>query len=263
MFFYEGTEFLQEEYFRAFLLTEQSFPMHFHRSYELIHVLSGHMTITVDNRRYEMEARDLAFLFPDQLHSMEKAGPSQITIIQFSPELIGHFSTRYKKMIPADPILKGLYYPAGNLQFQNIYEKKAFLYQLCALLTKHTEFETNVSRATLLSRLLSYISQNYQHNCSLSLAAKSFGYDYAYLSRMFRQKTGVSFTQYLNQFRISQAAYLLSNTAESISSVAFLCGYDTIRSFNRNFKALTGMTPQQYRVSGMPEASAGHSSALP
>lgn len=255
MFFYEGTEFLQEEYFRAFPLTAQSFPMHFHRSYELIHVLSGNMIIMVDERRYELEAGDLAFLFPDQLHSMEQTGSSQITIIQFSPELIGHFSARYKEMIPADPVLKGLYFPAGNLQFENVYEKKAFLYQLCAQLTRHTVFETKASQTTPLFLLLSYISRNYQHDCSLSLASRTFGYDYAYLSRMFKQKTGVSFTEYLNRFRISQAAYLLHNTAESISSVAFLCGYDTIRSFNRNFKILTGMTPQQYRESGMPPKS--------
>lgn len=255
MFFYEGTEFMQEEYFRAFFLSEQSFPMHFHRSYELIHVLKGYMNVTIDNRKYALKAGDLAFLFPDQLHSMEKMGPAEITIIQFSPELIGHFSTRYQKMIPTDPVLCGLYFPAGNLQFQNIYEKKAFLYQLCALLTQHTGFEPKVTQATPLFLLLSYISQNYQHACSLSIAAKTFGYDYAYLSRMFKKKTGVSFTEYLNQFRISQASYLLSNTTESISAVAFLCGYDTIRSFNRNFRALTGSTPQKYREGNVPPAA--------
>lgn len=247
MFFYEGTEFMSEEYFRAFPLSDPSFPMHFHRSYELVHVLKGHMRITIDDCKYELQSGDLAFLFPDQLHSMEKVGPAEITIIQFCPELIGHFSTRYQKMIPADPVLGGLNFPAGSLQFQNIYEKKAFLYRLCALLTEHTVFQPKVTQATPLFLLLSYISQNYQHACSLSLAAKSLGYDYTYLSRLFKRKTGVSFTEYLNRFRISQAAYLLSNTSESISSVAFLCGYDTIRSFNRNFKALTGSTPQKYR----------------
>lgn len=221
--------------------------MHFHRSYELIHVLDGGMSITVDGRSFALREGDLAFIFPEQLHSMEKTGPARITIIQFSPELIGHFSTRYKKMIPADPVLCGLHFPAGDLQFDHIYEKKAFLYQLCALLTAHTGFEARATQATPLFQLLSYISQNYQHACSLSLAAQTFGYDYAYLSRMFRRKTGLSFTEYLNQFRISQAAYLLRNTSESISSIAFLCGYDTIRSFNRNFKALTKCTPKKYR----------------
>lgn len=247
MFFYEGTEFMQEEYFRAFPLTDPEFPMHFHRSYELIHVLDGEMNIFVDDKGYELRSGDLAFLFPDQLHSMQKKDTAQITIIQFSPELIGHFSTRYQKQVPADPILKGLFYPADMLRFENVYEKKAFLYQLCAKLTQHTSFCPKASRENPLFLLLSYISQNYQHDCSLSLAAKELGYDYAYLSRMFRKKTGTTFTEYLNQFRVSQAAYLLSSTSESISSVAFLCGYDTIRSFNRNFRALTGTTPQKYR----------------
>lgn len=251
MFFYEGTEFMHEEYFRAFWLMQPSFPMHFHRSYELIHVLSGGMAITVDGRSFSLKEGDLAFLFPEQLHSMEKAGPAQITIIQFSPELIGHFSARHQKLIPADPVLCGLHFPAEALQFDNIYEKKAFLYQLCALLTSHSGFTSRAAQATPLFQLLSYISENYQHACSLSGAARASGYDYAYLSRMFKQKTGVSFTEYLNEYRISQAAYLLRSTSESISAIAFLCGYDTIRSFNRNFKALTGSTPQQYRAGGV------------
>lgn len=247
MFFYEGTEFMQEEYFRAFPLTDPEFPMHFHRSYELIHVLEGEMNIIVDDKSYTLRSRDLAFLFPDQLHSMQKSESAQAVIIQFSPELIGHFSTRYQNQIPIDPILKNLFYPADRLRFENVYEKKAFLYRLCALLTQHTSFCPKASRESPLFLLLSYISRNYQHACSLSLAANRLGYDYAYLSRMFKNKTGTSFTEYLNQFRISQAAYLLRSTSESISSVAFLCGYDTIRSFNRNFKALTGTTPQKYR----------------
>lgn len=248
MFFYEGTEFMPEEYFRAFPLTDPEFPMHFHRSYELIHVVDGEMNVTVDDKSYALGNGDLAFLFPDQLHSLRKKGTSQVTIIQFSPELIGHFSARCQKQIPTDPILHNLFYPADALQFENVYEKKAFLYRLCALLTQHTSFSPRDLRETPLFSLLSYISQNYQHACSLSLAAGKLGYDYAYLSRMFKQKTGISFTEYLNQFRISQAAYLLSNTSESISAVAFLCGYGTIRSFNRNFKTLTGTTPQKYRA---------------
>lgn len=247
MFFYEGTEFMDEEYFRAFPLTDPEFPMHFHRSYELIHVLTGRLSITADDRSFDLTGGDLAFLFPDQLHSMKEKEPSRITIIQFSPELIGHFSTRFRGQVPVDPILKGLLLPADSLQLENVYEKKAFLYQLCAQLTRHTVFEPKESQNTPLFLLLSYISLNYQKDCTLSLAARELGYDYAYLSRLFKRKTGVSFTEYLNMFRISQAAYLLRSTQESISAVAFMSGYDTIRSFNRNFRALTGTTPLEYR----------------
>jgi AraC-like DNA-binding protein len=91
--------------------------------------------------------------------------------------------------------------------------------------------------------------QNFQQECSLIEAAKASGYDYSYLSRTFKKKTGISFTEYVNQYRISQAAYLLSNTTDSISSIAFACGFNTIRSFNRNFKELIGIPPGEYRKS--------------
>ena len=57
----------------------------------------------------------------------------------------------------------------------------------------------------------------------------------------------MNFRKYLNLYRTEQACNLLRTTQKDISDIALDCGFQTLRSFNRAFKAATGLTPTQYR----------------
>ena len=80
-----------------------------------------------------------------------------------------------------------------------------------------------------------------------SLAAYA-GFSRYTLSRMFRQHTGQTFTQYLNRRRVSMAEELLSGTRLPVTQVALQCGFNSIATFNRVFREVKGCTPTQYRV---------------
>ena len=71
--------------------------------------------------------------------------------------------------------------------------------------------------------------------------------DYHYFSRVFREKTGMTFVEYLSFIRILNAQKLLAETDEPISDIAKKVGIPNISYFNRKFKAQNGMTPGQYR----------------
>lgn len=250
MFFYESNDYEDENYYHAFSFQEKSFPLHFHRAFELVFVEQGQLKLDLDQKTYRLQSGEAAFLFPHQLHAYTVLIPSVITIIMFSPELVGHFSTHYRNLLPQNPILKIALPPAEQLQFKGLYQKKSFLYGICAALTDSTGFyqvSLSGSGQTPLHQILSYIESHYQEHCDLAHIAAELGYDYTYLSRMFKKKMGVSFTGYLNQYRIGQACRLLDNTQDPVSSIALQCGYNTIRSFNRNFLKLTGCSPQKHR----------------
>ena len=59
----------------------------------------------------------------------------------------------------------------------------------------------------------------------------------------------MSFTEYLNHYRITQATQLLKNTEEKVTNIAFQVGYENLRTFNRNFQKIVGMRPNIYRHS--------------
>ena len=248
MFFYESYRYGDEDYFKVIQRSNYSFSMHFHRCYEIIHVKSGTLTMKLQEKDLTLEAGQAAIVFPYQLHNFTSVTDTELVLILFSPDLIGHFSTSVQNKQPVIPLLSLDLSNAETVAEQNIYRKKAFLYDLCGSLLEHTKFENSTaSDNSRLHQVLHYISEHYQEKCELSTVAAQLGYDYAYLSRLVKKGLQQSYTEYLNQFRITQACRLLSNSPMPVSHISSQCGYDTLRSFHRNFKKATGMSPLEYR----------------
>jgi len=130
----------------------------------------------------------------------------------------------------------------------SVFRKKGVLYLLCEAFDKVTEYENKQDiDSSLLDKIFSFVEKNFMKDCTLGQLCDDTGYSYSYLSRFFKKATGLSINEYINQYRIRQSCYLLSNTSITVLECAFECGYDTIRSFNRNFKEYMGKTPTEYR----------------
>lgn len=71
----------------------------------------------------------------------------------------------------------------------------------------------------------------------------------AYLSRLFKKKTGINFVDYLTRLRVEKAKEFLALPALKVYTVAEMVGYENPRYFSRIFKDVTGMSPQDYRSS--------------
>ena len=97
------------------------------------------------------------------------------------------------------------------------------------------------------AQIFEFVEKNYNDNCELLSLAENTGYSYSYLSRYFKNITGISFNTYKNRYRINKACYLMDNFNYSILHCALESGYKSIRSFNRNFKNTLGITPIEYR----------------
>jgi AraC-like DNA-binding protein len=95
--------------------------------------------------------------------------------------------------------------------------------------------------------LLSDIQDHFTESISLKSIAGTVGYSYNYLSKYFNTHINMSFVDFLNETRVNYACYLLIYTEKNITEIAFLCGYESIRSFNRNFVKIKLCTPKEYR----------------
>lgn len=251
--FYEKHWFGNSETYDIYPLINENFPFHFHRSYEMIFLIEGVLTVNVETRPYRMNIGEVAFIFPNQVHSLVPDGAYKCMIVIFAPELIGQFSSKYRKWIPQINVFPSCFAAEELLQFQNPYQVKGFLYTMCGELVEHTDFigsDRQSSQFLLLHQILTFIDEHLNETCTLAQAAKNLQYEYSYLSRFFSDTMGMTYTSYLNQYRINRASYLLRNNLDSIAAIAMQCGYDTIRTFNRNFRQITGTTPAVYRNSG-------------
>lgn len=93
---------------------------------------------------------------------------------------------------------------------------------------------------------LKYIEENYQ-NASLGEVAADLHYDLYWLSREIKRRTGNTFTELLQQKRLSQTEYLLTNSNMKIFDIAASVGYNNMSYFHRIFEEKFGMSPKKYR----------------
>lgn len=93
------------------------------------------------------------------------------------------------------------------------------------------------------------INENYRNKISLKTVADHLHTNPSYLSTLFKQEMGMTFTDYLNQVRINRSCELLANTNLSLVDVSFQAGFDGQSYFTKVFRKIKGATPKDYRKS--------------
>lgn len=96
-----------------------------------------------------------------------------------------------------------------------------------------------------------YVDGHYMQDVSLSEVAEAVGKSYNYLSKLFREETGMTFVDYLLRVRMEHSRHLLLDVSLSVERVAQAVGYSDAGYYARQFKKVMGVTPNQYRLSQM------------
>lgn len=104
----------------------------------------------------------------------------------------------------------------------------------------------NQSGSELCYKMMNYIDTNLYSLTSLSDMATEMGYNYSYLSALFRKTTTLSLSYYYRVKRLETARLLLAENKKSISQVAELMNYSSIYSFSKSFKEHYGISPRKY-----------------
>lgn len=231
--------------------TNLNFPVHMHNSYEFIAVFSGEIELTIEDKTYTLKENDCTLLLPKLAHSYTTKDYSKTYLCVFSADFIPEFYKKTKNKIAQNPIFQIDDSKEISLRLQNsrnIFETESILYGIVSVFYSSTEFNEIENPNTFVHKLLSYVENHFQENISLKTVADNLGYTYNYTSTLFNQTFKTSFTAFLNNYRICYSIHLLISTKKTISDIAALSGYDSIRAFNRNFKEINGITPSQYRA---------------
>lgn len=97
-------------------------------------------------------------------------------------------------------------------------------------------------------KLLAYIDEHFLTIESLEDVAEEFGYNYTYLSRMFKKRFGESMSKHITNKKIDLAKDMLRNQPGlKVTEVSDLCGYNDYRYFSRVFKSEVGISPNEYK----------------
>lgn len=98
-----------------------------------------------------------------------------------------------------------------------------------------------------MEKVVQYIHANYNTELRLENLAVIFGYNSAYLGKVFHQYTGENFNNYLDSIRIAEAKRLLEDGEYKVYEVAEMVGYSNINYFHNKFKRYVGISPLSYK----------------
>ncbi len=253
------------------------FPPHRHDYVEMVYMCSGSTTHIVNGNTIVLKQGDLLFLNQSAVHEVYEAGVNDIAVnfivlpVFFSTPLALISEEKSPLRHFLDDCLCGESSGSGYLHFevaqvrpiQNLlenllitltgdtYAKRTVSQLTMALLfmqlLEETEklSTTNLEETTMWS-VLRYIETDYVHG-SFSQLCDLLHYDPSYLSREIKRKTGKTFTQLLQEKRLTQATFLLKNTKMKIDAIAHAVGYENKGYFYRKFTESFGRTPKDYR----------------
>lgn len=98
-----------------------------------------------------------------------------------------------------------------------------------------------------IAEIKNYVCKNYAKDVSMSCVSEHFNLSPTYLSRLFHEKTGQKYIDYVTQVRMEEAKKLLTeHDSPSVKQVAEAVGYSSVRHFSRNFQKYTGMLPSAF-----------------
>ena len=243
-------------------------PLHWHSEFEIIRVLSGSFELYLDNRLITLKEGESAII---NCTAMHRGTPKSCVYecIVFSLSLLYKKSNdvvrKYLRPIahrnvsiaelPKDStkeIINSIFYEA-KMQ-NNMYELKihSLLYELFISFYSNDsvinqERQQNQRQIEKIGELLMWIDKNYTEYINLTILSQISRLNQKYLCRFFKEYTGRTPIDYINNLRIDAACYEMKHSGMSVTEAALECGFNSISYFTKSFKKYKGITPTEYK----------------
>ena len=238
-----------------------AYKLHFHHQIELVYMFEGSAKAVVDGTEYSIGAGDVLVVFPNQLHEYKVAEGEVFFITIFPPEILPEFKELFYGMIPKSNVLSTgnknemLKYIAERLpvikESDNKYKEHMYRGLIAAFfgeLLSELEFvKAKNGDLSVVRQILSYCNKNYLNDISLEEAAEYLHVSKFYVSHLLNDKLNISFNGYINSLRVADAVAMLDDGGVDMTEIAQKSGFNTVRTFNRAFKDIYGVSPTMYK----------------
>lgn len=228
---------------------------HWHMEHELIACREGSAQVMLDDTMFNITQQQCIFCHSGRVHYISASPDSLLLVCLFNEKMYDPITSPFALENPVFEdrygILPKLSEIRHELQNQPIFfecRTEAMIGEILVdvfrgepLRKAQWQFSDVITR---YKQLLNYIDLEYEH-ITYQNAVQFMNMSDAYFSRYFKRAgAGMTFSQYLNVVRIEKAVQLLDSAPTmKITDVMLRCGFNTIRSFNRVFRAVTGFTP--------------------
>jgi len=232
--------------------------------YVFHYITKGEGTLIIDNREYELRENQGFLLCPCAVskYIASETNPLHFSWIGFHG-LNALFYMKLANLSAENPIftydkdnqLRNCLYEIEKLQsdrsFGTSLRMQSYLYMMFAVLIDNNtaQYVTNskTTQYNYVRKSLEYIQENYMNDLNVNKLAEYMNLNRSYLCSIFKKILNTSPQNYIAQYRINKACDLLKNSSYSISDISLMIGYKDYAVFQRYFKKVTGLSPNQYR----------------
>ena len=256
------------------------FPKHTHNYVEMIYMCQGQTRHLINGIEVTLNAGELLVMSQNATQEVLPAGEEDIavnfiilpqffdTAIQMIDEnenpirdfLIGCIQGKENHMgflhfeatniLPIQNLVENLIWTLANQQPNKRSINQLTMGLLFLQLTNHTETlrtAPSFAQQELMLHVLRYIEEHYRDG-QLQAVAQQLHYAQCWLSREIKRRSGKTFTQLVQDKRMSQAAFLLKTTAMTVLEISESVGYENVSYFHRVFQERYGVSPRKYRI---------------
>ena len=241
-----------------FFSVNLDFPAHIHEDIELIYVIKGGGTAQCDGKEYHLTPGSFFTVFPNQVHRYSDTANGEYILVIVKPTELIHHSDIFFKGYPTSALCTQADKHTSMLLEMALeeYEQTGYTSVIHAYLTVFFEklitfydiAKRNVS-TDIVMRILQYCAAHYREDITVGDIAAELHISRSSVSHVFSDRLGISFCDHIHTLRLEDAVHLLKDGHHSITEIAEIAGFPTIRTFNRVFGQHYGMSPSAYRKS--------------
>lgn len=129
----------------------------------------------------------------------------------------------------------------------NFVTNSDYLYHLTSLITNILNINSANITSPVVSRAIDYIEEKYSDSITMDDICSEFNINKCYFCSVFKNKTGTTFVNYLNNYRVEKSKELLQSTSLSLLDISIAVGFNNQSYYSTIFKKFVDMTPLEYR----------------
>lgn len=259
-----------------------NYPLHCHSYYEISFILNGERYQIFNGKKYHIKKNTLFLIPPLVMHGNDNITDVEDIVLQFSTSFLSSLSTiirpemklvlegelPYIELCDTDNAYEAMIRLASNSEREKLLlntgaydfrqaaavecRRNSLVFELISSLLSDnkayiSDKYSNLTKLNTLNEIIALITNDPKNIPDMNSAAQIAGTSYYNFSRIFKEATGMNYSEYTNTVRIGYAEGLLMNTELTIAEIAEMSGIDTASYFTKLFKQVIGFSPTEYR----------------
>lgn len=252
---------------------------HWHKEIEIIYSLKGAINIGLGEEVISVKEGEIFYFASGEPHYFLASPESERLVFQFNLSIFSetklvqdhelsvkelfhrgeHHSKQWPKALTEEisGILLAIFHEYQGAAFgknfrlmSQLYQLVASFYQQLPLSKQPLKPATKLPDQAVLERLnqvFEYVEEHYLEIITLEEIAKYVGFSPYYFTRFFKKNTGTTFINFLTEYRVNQAKFILANEKIPMVEVAEKAGFTSVKTFHHVFKEVVGQSPLKYQ----------------